>query len=225
MRSIFTLGLTFLFCGAVYANPSPPAAAPSGIVVHEWGTFTALQDEQGRALGGINTDDEPVPAFVHNIRRSLLIKANDLTPIYNLDMKGLETGQSLASVTMRLETPVIYFHLPAGAPATAMNVHVAFRGGWLSQFYPDALVDAPGIGKGFARMSVITSKTLGQLDWSNLTVGADAQGPTTNANVWLAPRKVDAAQVKTVAGESERFLFYRGVGHRYRPMRGGSPIG
>jgi hypothetical protein len=32
--------------------------------VHEWGTFTSLQDERGTAIGGINTDDEPVPLFV-----------------------------------------------------------------------------------------------------------------------------------------------------------------
>ena len=40
---------------------------------------------------------------------------------------------------MRLETPVLYFHLPPGAskPLTA-SVNVAFRGGWLTQFYPAA---------------------------------------------------------------------------------------
>jgi hypothetical protein len=32
------------------------------LVVHEWVTFTSLQDEQGNAIGGINTDDEPVRA-------------------------------------------------------------------------------------------------------------------------------------------------------------------
>src|ERR1039458_980515 len=37
------------------------------LVVHEWGTFTSLQDEAGRTLGGINTDDEPVPAFCHDV--------------------------------------------------------------------------------------------------------------------------------------------------------------
>ena len=36
------------------------------LVVHEWGTFTSLQDEAGRTLGSINTDDEPVPRFCHD---------------------------------------------------------------------------------------------------------------------------------------------------------------
>src|SRR5690242_5449021 len=31
----------------------------SRMTVHEWGTFTALQAEDGRAIAGINTDDEP----------------------------------------------------------------------------------------------------------------------------------------------------------------------
>ena len=60
MRFILTLGVVLLSCGIASANSVPPAAAPSGIVVHEWGTFTSLQDELGRAIGGINTDDEPV---------------------------------------------------------------------------------------------------------------------------------------------------------------------
>ncbi len=34
--------------------------AQSQWTVHEWGTFTSLQDEQGEAIGGINTDDEAV---------------------------------------------------------------------------------------------------------------------------------------------------------------------
>src|SRR6476659_1533160 len=41
------------------------------IVVHEWGTFTSYQDESGRAIGGINTDDEPVPAFVHRVHTGI----------------------------------------------------------------------------------------------------------------------------------------------------------
>jgi hypothetical protein len=37
--------------------------------------------------------------------------------------------------------------------------------------------------------------------------------------VWLAPRQVNAAQVKTENGESEKYLFYRGVGHIDAPLR------
>ncbi len=44
------------------------ASAAEKLVVHEWGTFTSLQDENGRQLGGINVDDEPVPSFVYGYK-------------------------------------------------------------------------------------------------------------------------------------------------------------
>ncbi len=37
------------------------------LAVHEWGTFTSLQDEAGRTLGSINSDDEPLPPFTHEL--------------------------------------------------------------------------------------------------------------------------------------------------------------
>src|SRR5688572_8541654 len=43
------------------------------LVVHEWGTFTSLQDEEGNAIGGINTDDEGLPSFVHSLRGDLVV--------------------------------------------------------------------------------------------------------------------------------------------------------
>src|SRR5690348_9919200 len=47
--------------------------AANGPVVHEWGTFTCLQNEAGEAIGGINADDEPVPEFVHRIAHFLVL--------------------------------------------------------------------------------------------------------------------------------------------------------
>src|SRR5437867_9591477 len=80
-----------------------------GLVVHEWGTFTSLQDETGAAIGGINTDDEPVPKFVHRLADLLLLSPSDLpAPIL---FQG--APHCHPDVTMPLETPVIYFH-PAG---------------------------------------------------------------------------------------------------------------
>ncbi len=94
------------------------------LVVHEWGTFTSLQAEDGRALGGINTDDEPVPAFVHDIARGLLLPASEAPPTFS---QGAPSAHP--DVTMRLETPVIYFHGLA-SERRPIEVKVAFRGGW-----------------------------------------------------------------------------------------------
>src|SRR5438046_5146651 len=104
MRAIsFAILITLLFSAAVRASSDP-------LVVHEWGTFTSLQDEAGRAIGGINSDDEPVPKFVHDLNRLLILRPDQLPPVC---YQG--APRCHPDVTMRLETPVIYFHLPHDA--------------------------------------------------------------------------------------------------------------
>ena len=101
-------------------------AAPAPLAIHEWGTFTSLQDEQGKAVGGINTDDEPVPKFVHRLTSWLRLSATDIP---NQFYQG--TPACHPDVTMRLETPVLYFHVPAGqgAPRRQRAGRVS---GWLA---------------------------------------------------------------------------------------------
>ena len=184
-------------------------AATSPLLVHEWGTFTSLQDETGRAIGGINSDDEPVPRFVHDLNRLLILKPQEAPPVC---FQG--APRCHPCVTLRLETPVIYFHLPDEVKTpVVLDVRVAWRGGWLTQFYPDARSEAPGAFR------VLDEKTLGRLMWLNLTVGRDAHGPLTTEPVWTAPRAVKASPVTTASGESEKYLFYRGVGHLNAPLR------
>src|SRR5437773_3958359 len=52
----------------------PPRSTlfPYTTLFRSWGTFTALQDEEGRAVAGINVDDEPVPGFVHDVAAGLV---------------------------------------------------------------------------------------------------------------------------------------------------------
>ena len=179
------------------------------LVVHEWGTFTSLQDEAGRTLGGINTDDEPVPRFCHDLDGSLITSPGELSPVLYKGLHGC-----YPEVTMRLETPVLYFHPPSGAssPLTA-TIKVAFHGGWLTQFYPAAET------AGFSRATRLTAGTTGTLAWNDLKIGGDAQGPSTTERVWTAPRAVQAAAVTATNGESEKFLFYRGVAHLDCPLQ------
>src|SRR6266699_1099748 len=99
MKSFFASLLCLLsFCACAESDP---------LVVHEWGTFTSLQDEAGRAIGGINSDDEPVPKFVHDLNRLLILRPDQLPPVC---YQG--APRCHPDVTMRLETPVIYLHLP-----------------------------------------------------------------------------------------------------------------
>jgi hypothetical protein len=192
-------------CGATMIS----GAQAQPLIVHEWGTFTSLQDEAGRTLGGINSDDEPVPAFCHDVAWGLVARPSELPPVSD---KG--ASRCNPDVTMRLETPVLYFHLPAGAssPLTA-SVKVAFRGGWLTQFYPAAETT------GYSSSDGLTEGSTGTLAWNNLHIGVNASGPETSERVWTAPRAVQASSVSATNGESERFLFYRGVGHLACPLQ------
>src|SRR5271156_5614381 len=52
---------------AVLFSAAHAVRAANPVIVHEWGTFTSLQDEKGNAIGGINVDDEAVPYFVFQI--------------------------------------------------------------------------------------------------------------------------------------------------------------
>jgi hypothetical protein len=179
------------------------------LVVHEWGTFTSLQDEAGRTLGGINTEDELLPSFTHDLDHLFVLRRNALPPSF---YKG--APESLPRVTMRLETPVIYFYPPAeSALPLLLDVKVAFRGGWLTEYYPDAKVEAPGAFR------ALTPATMGTLAWHDLKVGVTNHGPETTEHVWTAPRAVKAVALQTRKGESEKYLFYRGVGNVDAPLR------
>ncbi|HLX62276.1 MAG TPA: hypothetical protein VKX17_13435 [Planctomycetota bacterium] len=173
------------------------------MVVHEWGTFTSLQNDAGATLGGINADDEALPSFVKTLKRDLIASPAN---------KGF--AHARPDVTMRLETPVVYFHPPKNQVApTTLDFEVQFKGGWLTQYYPDADALAPGMSER------LKSNTLGSLSWHGLRVGVDAAPAETDLNVWKAPRAVDAATVANAKGQAEKFLFYRGVGYLNAPLK------
>ena len=201
--------VTLLATVAVIAAVTSLAADAPELVVHEWGTFTCLQDENGRAIGGINTDDEPVPDFVHDLTPNLLMPvAPEAPPPVS---KGIPRCH--VDVTMRLETPVIYFH-PRDGFDRQFNVSVSFRRGWLTQFYPDAAIHAFGIKEGHVGSLLLGNSSLG---WGPISLNRSDEGPATSAPVWTAPRAVQAATIET-KGEHEKYLFYRGVAHLDSPV-------
>ncbi|MBS0265863.1 MAG: hypothetical protein JSS02_28285, partial [Planctomycetes bacterium] len=217
-RCLWSVGrLSVLWVCLVALSPSRGLAesrrASDHLVIHEWGTFTCLQNETGQALTGINSDDEPVPAFVHRIA-DLVPRPTELAPVF---FKGVP--RSHRQVRMRLETPVVYFYPPAGSttPLRA-SLEVSFAGGWLTEYYPAAEVHAPGLDAGNFRFNGLTPTTQGRLKWADLTIGGQGKLPPTDAPVWLSPREVEAATVTTPQGESEKYLFYRGVGNILSPV-------
>jgi hypothetical protein len=187
------------------------------LTVHEWGTFTALQDEQGVELSGINTDDEPVPKFVHNLNPFLLSKP--VLSSIHWQYRQKAAPRVHPRITMRLETPVVYFYPPKGWQLPqSVDVSVRFRGGWLTEFYPKAQPQVPGLKEGLFDFGELTPETASSLVWHDVQIGTDREGPVTSEQVWLTPRKVAAEDI-AVGDESERYLFYRGVGRVRAPLR------
>lgn len=196
--------------GAAACFSLATAAQDDGLVVHEWGTFTSFQDDQGKTIGGINVDDEPVPAFVHRLKDLPIFTTRAYPAAWSQGAPRCHPG-----VTLRLETPVLYFYPQSRfAHDTVIDVEASFAGGWLTEFYPFATADTPEFPH------ELQSTTQGKLRWSGLHLAAtnEAVLAETTASVWLAPRKVASAVVAAPGGETEKYLFYRGVGHRDAPL-------
>jgi hypothetical protein len=213
-RSVVVLGIGLL---------AVSARAQQKWTVHEWGTFTSLQDENGDTVGGINTDDEPVPAFVHRLAEFLLLRPTEVPNNFFQGAPSCHPG-----VTMRLETPVIYFHPPSGQTnASEADVKVDFRGGWLSEYYPNAHPDAREFTEDTSvtpprrlfRFGALDADSSSSLTWKKLKIGGDWALTNTSAHVWTSPRAVSAAEVRAAGGEAEKFLFYRGVAHINAPLK------
>lgn len=188
-----------------------PSANAASLVIHEWGTFTSFQDNQGLTISGINVDDEPVPKFVHRL--------SDV-PIFTTRSSPASWSQGAprchSDVTLRLETPVLYFYPQDGFPLDrSFDVRATFAGGWLTEFFPWAAAD----NSGFPR--ALEHSTRGSLRWKGLRLSRNSEIrlPETTERVWLAPRNVNSAVViNGDKAEAEKYLFYRGVGHLDAPI-------
>jgi hypothetical protein len=222
-------GLMMIFA----ALPLPAADAAHPVIVHEWGTFTSLQDEQGRAIGGINVDDEPVPNFVCE-DGSTYVVSQHVPFMHSFGLPPYSAGKgwigSDAAVTMRLETPVLYIYPPKGEQPSSippLKVHVDFHGGVLSQFYPEAQFEGLETVKDTYRTyhrGPLDADTVTGLTWSNVRLGSKLEPVKSNDPVWTTPRETSAPllEVPTHAFDengkphpsltAEHFLFYRGVG-------------
>ncbi|MFL6618173.1 MAG: hypothetical protein ACJ8MH_06205 [Povalibacter sp.] len=183
-------------------------SAESPLIVHEWGTFTSFQDEEGKTISGINVDDEPVPAFVHRLEDFDIFTLNSLPARWSQGAPSCHPD-----VTLRLETPVVYFYPSQEFKDTRLDVRATFNGGWITEFYPRAEArntDFP---------NALSATSRGSTTWRGLTFGgSESDMPRTAEHVWLAPRKVGASQISTSQGETEKYLFYRGVAHLDAPV-------
>jgi len=188
--------------GSITAT-SPSASDPE-LTVHEWGTFTTVAGQDGRAidwlpLGG-PTD---LPCFVEHFqnRKDVKVALNQPGPL------DYTTARSNLWGKVRMETPVLYFY---AAREKTVSVHVRFPHGLMTEWYPRATVTQPFID----RSSLRSLSQESVIAWPSVTVSPGSAGrfPVGEGDShYYAARNTDAAPL-AVGGQRERFLFYRGVG-------------
>jgi hypothetical protein len=185
-----------------------PACTPSGLEAHEWGTFTTVSASSGRALAGLFVDASRLPAFVHGL------------PYFNYDpVKGWAGMDRLRNVTVKMETPVLYFYAQKETP---VQVNVKFRGGTISQWYPhcsDCEANPSAASVDFGK-----EPYAGHIGWKATVLAPNDTPAYTSAALggetpeWTAPRNATANLLRGDKGEVEKFLFYRGLGNFPSPI-------
>jgi hypothetical protein len=201
--------------GTSWTGAQAPQGADDKLVVHEWGTFTSVQGSNGIALEGLQHEEERLPGFVYS-----RTKVRDC-PLRQYGYKGLEVP--VTNVTQKMETPVIYFHT---AKARTLDVRVDFVKGLITQWYP--VSDRLGPPEGTPAQGALDLAKVERsfLEWKiELHPAGEAVWPEPPAvggtDPWAFARAVDAATVRTLPRqrtermgptESEKYLFYRGLG-------------
>ncbi len=168
------------------------AADTPKFTLHEWGTFTSVSGSDGVLLPGLQREEEPLPGFV--------CSHDGMSSLGQFIIKGWR--RPLTNVTIKMETPVIYFY--TDQPFTA-RVHVGFNGGSISQWFPPRsggeipppyLIPASGLPVGgcidFAK------EYRGSIEW-NVQVkppSADDSAAVFKPGetlTWTCPRQTDSA--------------------------------
>ena len=170
-----------------------PTAAQQ-LIVHEWGTFTSVAGKDGQAVEWCPLNGPvDLPGFVQRLR---------------FNIKGRLAAR------IRMETPVLYFYTPQEITA---DVRVRFRQGVVTEWFPRAAV-TPANVDGFTLRRPDLS---GSIAWSGVRVspGAteDALPEDGSANHYYRARQTDASPLR-VGLDSEKFLFYRGLGNFEPPL-------
>ncbi|BCU75417.1 hypothetical protein [Luteolibacter sp. LG18] len=219
------------------ASASLSAAGPN-YQLHEWGTFTTVSGSDGVLLEGLEREEERLPAFVASHygfenssqpdmkRFERMMRLHGTAGFADPGQKGL-ANRPLAGVTVKMETPVIYFHSPEAFHA---QVKVGFEGGTISQWYParssgDTPPEPTPPADPVKNPTPLKAWLLdfnkpyhGSIEWD-----VDVLSPSDSAKQllfkpgdtlgWVRARVPDTNLVRTSGGETEGYLFYRGVGH------------
>lgn len=189
--------VAFCLTTSIAAGQQSPAL---DLTAHEWGTFTSVAGNDGRAvLWSPFYDPSELPGFVEHT-----------------DMANLKVG---LRGTIRMETPVLYFYSPRDV---SVSVKVAFSKGIITEWYPRATRVEP---RSFLRnVSLSELSHDGTIAWSDVAVSPNLTSQFVSErslNRYYTARYTAAAplSIKTSAGaQKEKFLFYRGVSAAAPPL-------
>ncbi len=185
-------------------DTTPPSCVETGcdgLVAQEWGTYTSVQGTDGKTLGGVHHVDEALPSWVH--RRNFTNPSE-----YFFEKLPEEPLQ-------QLETPVIYFW---SKKPIDVEVQVRFPQGVVGEWYPDAKTFAPAIDS-------LTNVANGSMTWDlkvDPGISPSSFAPVDPTEIWAPSRHVASTPVLlpnlSGGGESEQFIFYRGLGTYDAPI-------
>ena len=211
------IGLGTCFAGfttitvAMAAPFSGSRTYPDRLIAHEWGTFTTVAGDDGRAIEWLPLNGPTdLPCFVEHYRNSSTVK---ILPTEDPRLIDYETARSRLWGKVRMETPVLYFYGPK-----EMNVHVKVRfpRGLITEWYPHATSSMLGVTSTVLRHPQFESF----LDWPTITLGTPANEklPTEpGKSHYYAARATEATSLR-VGSQNEKFLFYRGVANFDVPL-------
>jgi hypothetical protein len=208
--------------------------------LHEWGTFTTVSGSDGELLTGLEREEEQLPAFTYshmglengqNPDREEIERTFKQYGTYGVPApfpKGIGK-RPLKGITVKMETPVIYFHSQERQSIHA-KVKVGFKGGTISQWYPqrsggEKLPQPAPAADPIKKPTPLSAWTLdfskpyqGSIEWDidiltpDQTRDAILFKPGDSVG-WLRTRQPMTNAVRTARGETEGYLFYRGLGH------------
>jgi len=172
----------------------------SDLMVHEWGTFTAIAGNDGKAM-----------------QWETLRGATDL-PAF-VDHSGNANFKSGLRGTIRMETPVLYFYCLRDV---RVSVNVKFSQGVITEWYPYTAHIQPSKAPSDTDLRHLRSS--GSITWDEVTVSPALSGDfprEAQPNRYYAARETSSTplSVATKDGrQQEKFLFYRGVSAASLPL-------
>jgi hypothetical protein len=186
--------------------------AEDGLAVHEWGTFTTVAGPTGAAIEWLPlAGPTDLPCFVEHFLPPPLsivgkVAGVIITPLNQSAASQYDFLRGTTWAKVRMETPVLYFYSPRDV---TVDVSVQFPRGLITEWYPKASSTA----RTPTNEQLRSPAYVGSIAWNGVAVtpAMQARYPrNAGESHYYAARETEAAPVN-VSGQTEKFLFYRGI--------------